>query len=172
MESETHRAGEKGKRKRVLETHQDILQSLLVLVVLKVRVRPLPVPRVKRVIPDHVERRLRQGRLGLAHLVKVLVVAPREHDVVKSASFRVAAELGRVDWVVEVGVLLEGTGVDDLVLREGGTDDKGVSLKMNEKVRQGSAREDVKDKRDSRRRPTVPPNQRSRAACRGRARVR
>lgn len=59
-------------------------------------------------------------------------MAPREHDVVESAPFRVAAELGRVDWVVKVGVLLEGTGVNDLILREGGTDDKGVSLETNE----------------------------------------
>lgn len=54
-----------GAKQNALFTHQDVLERLLVLLVLKVLVRALSVPGVERMVADHVERALREGRLLL-----------------------------------------------------------------------------------------------------------
>lgn len=53
-------------------------------------------------------------------------MAPGQHDVLKAAVWLVDPILGRVDGVVEVGIVLKGTRVDDLI-RVCASDDESVA---------------------------------------------
>ena len=105
----------------------DSLEHLLVVVVHQLVVRAAAVPRVEGVVADHGEGLGGQGGLALDDVVEVLVVAPGEHDVVEAAAGAVDAELGAVDLVAVVRVVLEGLGaVDDTVVK-GAADGEGVT---------------------------------------------
>ena len=77
-------------------------------------------------VADHREGLGGQGALLLCDYVHVLVVPPRDEDVVEAAPRRVYPVRGRVDGVRRVRVGGERLGVDVLV-GEGSTDDEGVS---------------------------------------------
>lgn len=105
----------------------DSAEHILVMVIHELVVRTGVVPGVERVVADHSERLSRQDRLLLGNVVEVLIVTPREHDIVQSAARRVDTELGAVDGVVIVRVVLEGLGaVDDAVI-ETKTDGESVT---------------------------------------------
>lgn len=102
---------------------------------------------------------------------EILVMSPRNHDVLEPAVGRVHAVLGVVARVVEVGVVAKRVRVNNLLRRDLATNDEGISL--NQKKRhQGQFVEfesQEEQGRDLRQRPTVHRIQRSRAACPGRA---
>jgi hypothetical protein len=77
----------------------------------------LLVPGVERVVSDHSQPFVRDGRLILHDVVEVLVVTPAQHNVIKSAARQVDAMLCTVDFVVEVGVVLECIRVDDTLVK-------------------------------------------------------
>ena len=67
-------------------------------------------------ITDHGESLGRQSGLTFDDMVKVLIVAPGEHDVVHPTARSVDAVLGAVDLVAIIWVVLEGTRQDDTVI--------------------------------------------------------
>jgi hypothetical protein len=69
------------------------------------------------VVTDHRQRLIRESALLLAEVVQVLVVAPGEHDVVKTAAFTVDAVLGAVHWGFGVWIVDKGARVDDAILK-------------------------------------------------------
>lgn len=105
----------------------DSLEHLLVVVVHQLVVRTGVVPGVERVVADHGEGLVRKGGLVLDDVVEVFVVAPGEHDVVQTAARAVDSELGVVDGVVEVLVVLEGLAAVDDALIEATADGECVS---------------------------------------------
>ena len=89
------------------------LEVLTILIVEKVLVLALAVPRVKAVETDHVQRR--QGHVVLDDVVEVLVVTPREMDAVQAAATLVNAELCLQVVFLEIGVVFEKFGEDNAV---------------------------------------------------------
>jgi hypothetical protein len=94
----------------------DSLEHLPVLITHEVLVRALPVPGVERVVANHGKGLIGEGGLVLDDVVKILVMTPREHDVVKTTVGRVDAELGVKVGVDSIGVSLgKCIRVDDLI---------------------------------------------------------
>lgn len=92
------------------------LEHLPVLVAHEVLVSALSVPGVEGVVADHGKSLVGEGGLVLDDVVKVLIVAPREHDIIKAAVGRVNSELGVEIRVGSIRVSFsKGLGVDDLV---------------------------------------------------------
>lgn len=104
----------------------DSLQHLRVLLGHHPLVAAGAVPWVERMVSNHSESLVGEGALLLADVVKVLIVSPREHDVVHTAAWSVDSVLGAVDWVLGVWVVLKGTWVDDGVI-EAAADGEGVA---------------------------------------------
>lgn len=105
----------------------DSLQHLVVLLIHELMVSTSAVPWVEGVVTDDGESLLGQRRLVLDDVVQILIVTPREHHVVKTTARAVDSELGAVDLVVVIGILLEGLGtVDDSVV-ESKADGEGVA---------------------------------------------
>jgi hypothetical protein len=102
------------------------LEHLMILLVHHPPVRILLVPGVERVVADHRKALIRDGRLILHDVVEILIMSPRQHDVVHSAARYVDAMLGAVDVVIVVGITLEGVGVDDALV-EGAADRECVA---------------------------------------------
>lgn len=92
------------------------------------------VPGVERVVSDHGQALVWNGGLVLNDVVEILIMTPREHDVVKSTSRGVDTSLGAVDRVLKILVVLEGLcSKDDPVIegaanRERITDNVPLSL--------------------------------------------
>lgn len=92
---------------------QHSLQHLVVFLVHQFAVSTLSVPRVERVVANHRKSFIRNSGLVLDDVVKVLVVAPGKHHIVHANTRLVDAELGLVDLVVVILVVLEGFRAED-----------------------------------------------------------
>jgi ATP:corrinoid adenosyltransferase len=94
----------------------DSLEHLLVVLIHEIHVRATRVPRIKRVVADHGEGLVRKSRLLLDDVVEILVVTPGKHHFIETAAGAVNAVFGAVDLVTVVRVVLEGVGVNDLLV--------------------------------------------------------
>mmetsp|Transcript_76941 Transcript_76941/g.124498 ORF Transcript_76941/g.124498 Transcript_76941/m.124498 type:complete len:201 (+) Transcript_76941:536-1138(+) len=85
-------------------------------------------PRIEGVQANHVEPSLRNGAtVGLEHLIHVLVMAPRQHQL-RDATARLIDAVGcAIHGMRVVWVLFEGLGEHDGVLCRGTADRKGVT---------------------------------------------
>lgn len=93
------------------------LEHLVVLFVHELPVSTLLMPWVKAVVPNHSKSLIGEGGLIFDDVVQVLIMAPRDHDVVKTAARCVDAFFGAVDGIVDVRVRSKRlVAVDDSVI--------------------------------------------------------
>ena len=83
-------------------------------------------PRVERVVADHSQSLIRKKRLILEDMVQVLIMSPRQHDIVHTTARLIDAIRGVVLRVVVIRVPLHGLRVNDLVA-EGTADGEGIA---------------------------------------------
>lgn len=68
-------------------------------------------------ISNNRQRLIRKRALLLADMIHVLIVTPAEHDIIEPTAGTVDAVFGAVDGVFAVGIVFEGSGIDDAFVK-------------------------------------------------------
>src|SRR3954453_11497190 len=103
------------------------IQQLMIMLIHKLMISALPMPRIKRVIPNHSQPLLRNQRLIFNNMIKILIVTPSKHNILQPTPRRINAVLRTINRIVIILIILERLLAKDNPLIKGTTNSECIT---------------------------------------------